>query len=105
MIQSYKKTFEEANPTKTFDETNPKTFEKANPKKTFEKANPKKTSDETNSSKTFDETNPTKTFQLRDFASGQNSPHLAKPYIGVQHVNKNSKRARFNKIGKSFHKG
>jgi hypothetical protein len=82
-----------------------KTFEEANSKKTFEKANPKKTFDETNPKKTSDETNSTKTFQLRDFASGQNSPHLAKPYIGVQHVNKNSKRARFNKIGKSFYKG
>lgn len=50
-----------------------------------------------------------KCLRLRDFASpnsggAQNSEsqQLAKPYIGLQHVNKNSKRARYNYMEKAI---
>jgi ubiquitin carboxyl-terminal hydrolase 7 len=50
-----------------------------------------------------------KSVRLRDFASaGQNSQNSdgqqqhAKPYIGLQHVNKNSKRARYNYMEKAI---
>jgi ubiquitin carboxyl-terminal hydrolase 7 len=40
--------------------------------------------------------------RIRDFQiAGQSSPS-AKPYIGLEHVNKNSKRARYNYMEKAI---